>query len=261
MSSKTVKALITRALSIILISALFTSCSKNTKEIVEYYDSQKPKLIYFIKNEDGIKKRVGEKMYYENGTLRYEGKYKNNLRQGAWKYYYENGVLSLKIEYKEDSQSIEMYSPKKEVIVSKKDKVLETAYYPDGYIAMIRIQKGDIIKEFRFYQSYKLFEERNFKDGALDGEVKSFYENGNITSYNFFRQGMQDSVFFLNYEDGKTQVKGKYKNDNKVGIWEYFTQEGQKDGFEEYSEDGSIIKARESGVKFYDKEGNEIKIN
>jgi hypothetical protein len=48
--------------------------------------------------------------------------------------------------------------------------------------------------------------------------------------------------------------------DNKIGKWEFFKKDGTSDGEEIYGEDGSILKSRNTGIKLYDKEGNEIKI-
>lgn len=260
MSFKSAIISMSMMLSFFFIGILFISCSKGEREIIEYYDSENPKLIYYIKNIDGVKKRTYEKMYYENGKTRYEGKYENDLRQGIWKYYFENGLLFAKIDNKKNKIIIEIYNIKKEKLVNKNDEIKEIANYPDGSIAMIRIKKGDQEKEYTFYESYNIFEEKTLKNNFLDGIVKAYHENGQISSLNYFKQGVQDSIFVLYHDNGNIQVKGQYKDDNKIGVWKFYNSEGNEDGIEEYSKDGSIIKSRQTGVRYYDKQGNEITI-
>ena len=39
--------------------------------------------------------------YFQNGKLELDGNYKNNLRQGNWKYYNEKGELLYNLKYNE----------------------------------------------------------------------------------------------------------------------------------------------------------------
>ena len=68
-----------------------------------------------------------------------------------------------------------------------------------------------------------------------------------------------ETTYILYYENGTTQIKGNYKLDSKVGKWEYFKADGTPDGEEIYGEEGSLLKPRDTGLKYYDKNGNEIK--
>ena len=43
----------------------------------------------------------GEKGYYKNGQVKWEGAYKEGKREGTWMYYYESGKLSSQRNWEE----------------------------------------------------------------------------------------------------------------------------------------------------------------
>jgi antitoxin component YwqK of YwqJK toxin-antitoxin module len=262
MAQKNLISLASKVIAIFLIAIIFSSCSKGDKEIISFYENGSPKLIYFTKTKNGVKEKVFEQMYYENGKLQYVGNFINNEKTGKWEYYFQNGTLFSKCDYTNSKSGFnwEVYKMDKTKLVNKNDKVEEVTFYVEGGLAAIRVKNQTQEKEYRFFPSYRLMEERELKGNILNGQILSFYENGNINSKNYFKDGMQDSIYILYYENGKVQIKGNYKMDNKIGKWEYFKEDGSFDGDELYTEDGSIIKPRNSGMKYFDKDGNQIMI-
>ena len=260
MKIKTLKSLLSKTIVIILTIFMTSSCINGEKEVISHYENGNPKLVYYIKKDKGSKYKVGEKMYYENGKLKYEGNFENNERTGKWIYYFENGNKFSQCDYtnNKSGKDQEVYKIDKTQIVSKNDKVEEVTFYPDGSLAAIKIKYDKFEKEYKFFPSFKLMEERMTKGNLLNGESLSFFENGNVNSVNYFKDGMQDSIYVLYYENGSILVKGNYKMDEKIGKWEYFKEDGAADGEEVFSDDGSIIKSRNTGMKLFDKEGNEI---
>ncbi|MDX9797758.1 MAG: hypothetical protein RBT05_02760 [Bacteroidales bacterium] len=247
--------------AIFLLVLIFSSCTKNNKEVISFYENGNPKLVYFTKMDKNIKYKVAEKMYYENGKLQYEGNFNNNEKTGKWTYYFENGAIFSKCDFtnSKSGNGWEVYKMDNTKIVSSKDKIDEVSFYPEGTLAAIKFRNQNQEKEYKFFPSFKVMEERNYKGNILNGQTLSFYENGNINSKNYFKDGMQDSIYVLYYENGTTQIKGNYKLDTKVGKWEYFREDGSPDGEEIYGDEGSLLKPRDTGLKYYDKEGNEIK--
>ncbi len=76
---------------------LFLHCQqKATKE--EFYDSGKLKLTLKYSDKN-LTMLLEETAYYESGQKKYQGKYKNNLREGLWQHWYENGNLWSECEY------------------------------------------------------------------------------------------------------------------------------------------------------------------
>lgn len=262
MTQKNLIGSLLKVIAFSFIAIIFSSCAKGDKNVVSFYDNGNPKLIYFTKTTNGIKEKVFQQMYYENGKLQYEGSFMNNEKTGKWKYYFQTGVLFSECDFTNSKSGFnwEVYKSDKTKLVNKADKVEEITFYVEGGLAAIRIKNQTQEKEYRFFPSFNLMEERELKGNILNGQTLSFYENGNINSLNFFKDGMQDSVYILYYENGNVQIKGNYKMDNKVGKWEYFREDGNSDGEELYHEDGSIIKPRASGMKYFDKDGNQIMI-
>lgn len=260
MKFKILTSLLSKTIILFFTILTISSCSNGKKEVISYYENGNPKLVYYTKMDKEIKYKIAEKMYYENGKLKYEGSFKNNEKTGNWNYFFEDGTKFAQCDYTDSKsgKNWEVYKIDKTILVNTKDKVQEVTYYPDGSLAAIKIKKKEFEKEYKFFPSFKLLEERTYKGNLLNGQTLSFFENGKINSNNFFKDGMQDSIYFLYYENGSTQIKGNFKMDNKIGKWEYFKQDGTPDGEEIYAEDGSIMKARNTGLKYYDKDGKEI---
>lgn len=262
MKAKTLRGLLSKTTLLILILLISSSCGKGDKEIISHYENGNPKLIYFIKTEDATRYKVAEEMYYENGNLRYKGSFKDNKRTGKWLYYFENANKFSEFDYtnSESGKGIEVYKIDNTKIVDKKDEVKEVTYFPDGSLAIIKVKYEGFEKEYKFFPSYNLMEERRLEGNILNGRTESYYENGSINSINYFKDGMQDSLYVLYYKNGLVQVKGMYNMDLEVGKWEYFKEDGTEDGQELYSDDGSIIQSRDTGVRYFGKDGKEINL-
>jgi len=263
MTQNNLKHLLSKTITLFLMIIIFFSCSKGNKEIISYYENGNPKLVYYTKTEKEIKKKVSEQMFYENGKIKYEGKFgENNQKTGKWYYYFEDGTKFAECDFTKSKSGFgwEVYKTDKTKLVGSKDKVNEVTFYTNGGLAKIRISNETQEKEYKFFPSFNLMEDRTLKNNILNGQTLSFFDNGKINSKNYFKNGVQDSIYILYYENGSTQIKGNYKIGNKVGKWEYFKQDGSTDGDETYKEDGSIIKTRDTGLKYYDKNGNEIKL-
>ena len=86
-----------------------------------------------------------------------------------------------------------------------------TKYRSNG-IRVIKFNIGDnnYDKTMVFYKSGKPKQEKNYKNGNLEGNLVSYWENGNI------------------------HTKGKYKNNHRVGIWNTFDKKGKLVLSEEY---------------------------
>ncbi|MFA6199790.1 MAG: hypothetical protein WC679_05230 [Bacteroidales bacterium] len=255
-------SLLSKVIILSLIIVLSFSCSKGSKEIISSYENGNPKLVYYTKTEKGIKKKVSEQMFYENGKIRYEGNFQHNERTGKWSYNFEDGTKFATCNYTKSKSGFdwEIYKADKTKLVNSKDKISGITFYTDGCLARIMIKNEKQEKEYRFFPSFNLMEDRTMKGNVLNGQTLSFYENGHINSSNYFKNGIQDGTYILYYENGSQQIKGNYRQDNRVGKWEYFKQDGSPDGEEIYGEDGSIIKQRATGLKYFDKDGNEIKL-
>ena len=156
----------------------------------EFKDGKKVGLwrIYYVNGQlrekgsyiDGIKDGYWEK-FLDDGKNIYKGFWKNGKREGLWEFYFE-GQLELKGSF-----------------VDGKPTGIWEDYYK-GYL----FEKGTphsllidnygpyLIKDgywVRFYENGNVFEEKNYKEGKLDGEYKLYNEDGSFRERSFFKDG------------------------------------------------------------------------
>lgn len=169
--------------------------------------------------------------YYPNGNKKSEGNRENLQLSGLWKFYNEEGNLVSEYNYRE----------------GKKDGFKNTYY----------LQTGSLLSE------------ENFIEDKREGLSNYYYPNGNLKSFLFFVNGMEEGAAYEFGEDGRIITNIKYqksfvsKQENinrydrkgeKRGIWKVFYEHGVikleesyshglKDGyFKTYDKYGSLIK-------------------
>lgn len=175
------------------------------------------------------------KKYYSNNRVRYVGEFKHGKEVGTFKYYSaSNSDFPIIIKkFKEDSDlaEVEFYSAK---------GVLESKGKMNG-----KLREG---KWLYFHADGKsVMSEENYVDGKLDGEYKTFYNNGAPTEIANYKNGLLHGNYKkyaikgfvyqdFNYENGKLNgiatyysrktgdliKKGPFKDDLRVGTWENY---------------------------------------
>ena len=87
-----------------------------------------------------------------------------------------------------------------------------TKYRASGIkVTKFNIGDNNYDKTMVYYKSGKPKQEKNYKNGSLEGNLISYWENGKI------------------------HTKGKYKNNQRVGIWETYDKRGKLLLTEEYT--------------------------
>ena len=69
---------------------------------------------------------------------------------------------------------------------------------------------------------------KNYVDGVLHGEEKSYYQSGNLRSVGNFKHGILDGIVTGYYEDGTIQVRAIYDNGVKQGRVIHYYPNGTK---------------------------------
>lgn len=244
------------------------------------------------------------KSYFPNGILRNEGKLKVDKRDGTWNVYKENGALDYIQEYTNDNtpNKIEYYYPDKtirgiEYTIEDMNEGEVTYYHRNGilYLAgnFVKNQKEGDWKYFNqfnklvghefylndkpngyqihFHSDGKLFRELYYLEGVLS-KLISYDTLGNSIQEIKFDTNTID-VNLLSF-DGKTEMKGTYKNGFKNGKFISFFSDGtisleqsflfDKDhgDYKNYYSNGNIASEgkfaygkREGLWKFYHKNG------
>ena len=219
---------------------------KNTFELIFREDNGKIKIydmiirnIEFLDEKDKINSVLGKKrLYYNDGSLAYEGYVKNGLPDGEGIRYYNNGNIMYEGTFKEGEMT------GKGILYDEQgNKVYEGEVkngLPDG-------------EGTAYYYSGKVYYKGYWKNGLFNRRGKLHYENG-LTMY------------IGEFSEGKAEGKGKGFYENGILCYEGEMKNNYSHGFGiEYYETGEIMYEGEFAYglphgkgKKYDKEGNII---
>jgi len=200
------------------------------------------------------------KFFHDNGLVKLEGRYKNDLKDGYFKTYDESGKListSKWIEGEEQENAVELVR-------------LEVAkdYYPSGQVMTMQTfrngqaqgvrrdfdEEGNIVSGGFFKNGIKVADGITLEDGVHDGAWKEFYDNGELKAEGVYDNGVKTGVWNFYHPNGKLEQNGKYDSKGRLTgqwIWYYASGnlwreenyiKGLADGMmSEYVEDGNII--------------------
>jgi uncharacterized protein len=130
---------------------------------------------YIFKNGimigEGVVTEKGErdgswKEYYDNGTLRAEGKYMKDVKEGPWKYYHPNGMTDQEGSYRQGKPEGEW-----------------RWYYPGG----------------------QTLREESYYNGLADGMMTEYDEAGNIITKGEFLEGNEEGEWYYRVGDNETE--------------------------------------------------------
>lgn len=167
-----------------------------------YYDNgAKSSEVSYI-GDEGIEAEA--KFFHKNGTIMGEGRYKNQKKDGEWRYYDDQTVLS----------SVEHYQEGKLHGVSK-------VYFLDGTLAA----------------------EIPYVDGLKSGDFVEYFSDGSIRMKGTYQDNTYSGEYVQNFPDGKPMIKGQYKAAVKDGLWVYYADDGRIKAQQVY-EKGKLIKEK-----------------
>jgi antitoxin component YwqK of YwqJK toxin-antitoxin module len=196
----------------LILLGFFAACNNSKVKVVsEAYENAKPKTIRYFSSKKDSKEIISvshssgigkvnkplsflEEGYYENGNLKYRGRYIKGQTSGLWEYFYETNIAEAKCYYENNKST---------------DTVL--CWFPSGKLKrhMVEIDTA-----------------RNYWHNI------DYYENGkiNIDCYqindgadNFILNGL----FQEWYDNGKPKFKATFKDGWTVGKWMEFEVNGK----------------------------------
>lgn len=177
-----------------------------TMEYNNGYPSKKESINYT--DASGFKQGKW-KYFYDNGCLKMEAEYKNNIKNGYFKYYDSSGHFQ-KIEKWENDILIDN---------AKETKQLErkVAYHPNGKIKTVAYFFKGILDGVR-------------TEYSLDGKIEKcyLYQNGILTGEGIVDDdGKKQGQWKEFYLTGELRASGRYKNSRPIGDWRYFYEDGK----------------------------------
>jgi antitoxin component YwqK of YwqJK toxin-antitoxin module len=150
--------------------------------------------------------------YYKGGLIHTECHYKNNRRDGLFRYY--------DIVHNAGSQPVHY--------------LYAELHYKDG-------KKDGISKEY--CESGKLWQECTYKDGKIDGISRNYHENGTLSAEFHYKDGKKDGVLKEYCESGKLWQEYTYKDGKIDGISRKYHENGTLSAEFHYC-DGVVLKSR-----------------
>lgn len=194
-------------------------------------------------DSQGRKQGAWIKYHADGKTPRYKGQFKDDKPFGEFIYYYESGEVQTVLSYETDGSSI------------------ARTYFTNGNL----MSKGSYINQLKdgpwwYFSTDKLvIAKENYKNGKLEGISYKFFptevgQNPAILEETNYINGVAQGAWTRYFQDGKTQVKGKYKDGLQTGECTWFSPSGKTEVV------GYFKEGEKNGWwRFYDTEGNETK--
>jgi len=90
-----------------LFILLSNDCLAQDEYVARSWPNGNPMVVYFLST--GTSNIEKEQVFYEDGTMDYEGNYLDGVEHGYWSYYWENGNLKSKEFYEFGLEEGTMY--------------------------------------------------------------------------------------------------------------------------------------------------------
>ncbi|HNY11547.1 MAG TPA: PKD domain-containing protein, partial [Candidatus Wallbacteria bacterium] len=168
-----------------------TVSENKIKVFKEYYESYtgeqtiKSEFEGYEKN-DTIHKHGKFKSYSQGGWLKSEGEYREDKKEGKWKYY--NG-----------------------------DKTYSEAFFVNDK------KQGTWIK---YFASGAKHDEYNYVNDICEGPYTEWFEDGKVSIKCSYRNGKREGLYTSWYHDGKKEREGEYRDSNENGVWTFWRKDG-----------------------------------
>lgn len=180
-------------------------------------------------------KRVGLwKKFYPNGKIRYQGRFENGKEVGDFKFYspktskfpiivktYENNTEICSVKYFTSKGIIES----KGTLNGKKRVGKWQYFHKNGKTVVLEENyKNNVLDGVYkvFYKNGKLAKVSYYKNGKLDGNSKKYSPNEILIEDVNYVDGELNGMAFFYEKNGNLKLKGLYKNDLKVGVWNFY---------------------------------------
>jgi antitoxin component YwqK of YwqJK toxin-antitoxin module len=230
-----------------------------------------------INRKDNNNLKQGKWIYfYDDGTVRLEGTYRNDKKNGYFKDYDKDGNLISVTKY--------IDGVLQEDVAELAELEVRTDYYPNGQVKTIASYKDGIPEGVRreFTEEGKIKMAYIFKageiigegimneEGAKNGEWKEYFPNGSLRAEGKYNDGKRVGEWVFYHENGNIEQTGYYNDFGEYdGTWRWYYASGELlreeewfngllDGYlVEYAEDGTVItegdyiEGREEGLWKY----------
>jgi len=184
--------------------------------------------------------------YYSNGKVKREVSYRDGKKEGVWREFDENGNVKCSQTYKKgklvDEGVVDIDGKRHgEYKQFYEDSTLKVEgayvdglksgtwryYFKNGNTEQI----GEYVKDKPdgtwtwYYQDGKKLREENYYKGVFEGKYEEFDEEGNTLVSGSYFDGMKSGKWMEHI--GGIRTEGEYRNDQKVGDWFSYYDNGK----------------------------------
>ena len=211
-----------------------------------------------INRKDNADRKQGKwKLFYDDGTLKSDGFYKDDKKNGVFKEYDRNGSLIEISKFEDDIIDIEA---EESVILD-----IRSTYYEDGNVKTIGTYKegkkegthrvydkeGNIINSFIYNQGDIIAEGIVDEKGLKQGPWKYYFGGDSIKVEGEYIDSKKENKWTYYYKNGVKKQIGRFKDGKATGTWYWYYENGELKREEAYlrgKEDGHSVEYDELGV-------------
>jgi len=190
--------------------------------------------------------------YYDNGSKRYEGTFKDDKQIGIFTYYDKEGFINMLLYNKKDgiTQVANAYHSNGRILAmglyrhQKKDSVWQYYNEKEALVATETYKNGGKHgMERSYYPSGQLAGEINWVNNKKEGATKEYFDDGTLKYEGSYVSDKLEGAVVYYYKSGKKKVVGHYKQNVRDGLWKEYYEDGLPKAQRLYSK-GHLIKTQ-----------------
>jgi len=179
--------------------------------------------------------------FHNNRQVKVEGPYRNDLKNGYWKFYQVNGNLIriekwINGELQEGAAEVAKVEIKR-TINPKTGKVNSKGAYQNGKATGVHRkydEKGEVVSAILYDQGTKLAEGIVDEQGRKQGPWKFFYIDGSLKAEGSYKDDLKIGSWRYFFEDNTLEQEGRYNAGAASGEWNWYYTNGEVRRTEEF---------------------------
>ena len=195
------------------------------------------------KDQKGLKQGLW-RTFYDNGKIKSEAEYRDDILNGPYKEYDEEGNIKVLLEYANGAILEEKDTTALEIEIRNKYDNEGNLTYSGSYRKNIPVgvhrmydSSGKVINGILYSNNgVKAGEGIITNEGKKEGPWKYYNEKGNVISSGSYQNNQQIGKWVFLYENGKTEQAGEYKQGKADGLWQWYFKDGNLKREEEFYE-------------------------
>lgn len=174
---------------------------------------------------------------YPNGSMLYEGMFKDDHPVSEFKRYYEDNSLRSVLIYSDDGNMADATIYHYNGLIASKGRYVNQMkegkwkFYSassDGYLICEEEYSKNLRngESFKYYPDGTIAERLSFINDKREGEWLKYHPNGKLLLKSCFSDDLRNGKFDVWYEDGILEISGFYKDNLREGAWFFYNPDG-----------------------------------